>query len=278
MQVEDDADEAVDRDLGHHPAHQRGDVAGRGRMRERQPAVQRHQARFRAGAEQRQDQHHRRQPGGRMRVADGVEHIVAIGAGQETEGEQQRQRAEARHHQIDEAGAQVLALLVMGDDQRPRRQRHEFPRHQEAEGVVGEHHQVHGGEIGGIERQHALRGFLVAAIAERVEARARAAEIDHHQEESRQRIDAEMRAEPGQPERQRDPGRRRAGQTDKSDHPQHQSDDQARAIGDGRRARRTAQGDRNRSQNEQRRHAIKRRNDHRRPHPTARPGTAPSLI
>ena len=36
------------------------------------------------------------------------------------------------------------------------------------------------------------------AIAEREQARRRAAEIDDEEEEGRQRVDAEMRAEPGQ--------------------------------------------------------------------------------
>ncbi len=37
---------------------------------------------------------------------------------------------------------------------------------QEGEGVVGEHHEVHAGEEGRIERQHALRRGLVTAVAE----------------------------------------------------------------------------------------------------------------
>ena len=49
-EIEDDADEAVDRDLGHHAAHQRRYVARRGGMGERQPDVQRERARFRSGA------------------------------------------------------------------------------------------------------------------------------------------------------------------------------------------------------------------------------------
>ena len=88
------------------------------------------------------------------------------------------------------------------------------------------------GEIGGIERQHALRRFLVAAIAEREQARRRAAEIDHDEEEGRERVDAEMRAEPGQAERQRD-GRGGAGvaeQRKQCDDAERQRDDQARAI------------------------------------------------
>ena len=63
-QIEDDADEAVDRDLGHHAAHQRRDVARRGRMGERQPDVQRHEAGLRAGAEQHQHQDEAGQPCG----------------------------------------------------------------------------------------------------------------------------------------------------------------------------------------------------------------------
>ena len=71
------------------------------------------------------------------------------------------------------------------------------------ESVVGQHDEIHAGEKGRIERQHALRRLLVPAIAEREQARGRGAEIDHGEEERRQRVDAEMRAEPGQAERQR---------------------------------------------------------------------------
>ena len=67
-QIEHDPHEAVDRDLGHHAAHQRGDMAGRRRMRERQPDVQRHQPGLGAGAEQRQTEHERRD----ARRTDGV--------------------------------------------------------------------------------------------------------------------------------------------------------------------------------------------------------------
>ena len=84
-QVEHDADEAVDGDLGHHAAHQRGDVAGRGGMRQRQPDMQRHEAGLRSGADQRQHQHQRGDPGGRVRGAHRVERVAAGGAGQQAE-------------------------------------------------------------------------------------------------------------------------------------------------------------------------------------------------
>ena len=66
----------------------------------------------------------------------------------------------------------------------------------------GEDDEVHGGEEGREERQDAMRRRLVAAVAEAIEARRRAAEVDDHEEEGGKRIDAEMRAEPGQTERQ----------------------------------------------------------------------------
>jgi len=67
--------------------------------------------------------------------------------------------------------------------------------------------EIHGGEIGRIERQDAFRRMLVSAVAEREQACRRAAEIDHDQEKCRQCIDTEMRAQPGQAERQADAGR-----------------------------------------------------------------------
>ena len=126
--------------------------------------------------------------------------IIAVGAGEQAERQQQRQRAEACHQQIDVSCLHIVALAVVRDHQRPRRQRHELPCHQEAEGVIGEHHQVHSGEISRIERKDPLRRLFVLAVTEREQARGRAAEIDHDQEERRERVDAEMCAEPWQAE------------------------------------------------------------------------------
>ena len=138
------------------------------------------------------------------RGADRGEIVVAGGTGQQAERQQQRQRAEARHHQIDVAGLGVAGFAMMRHHQRPGRQRHELPAQQIGERVVGQHHQIHAGEEGGEERQHALRRVFVAAVADAIEAGDRAAEIDDDEEERRQRVEAEMRAEPRQPDRQRD--------------------------------------------------------------------------
>ena len=97
-----------------------------------------------------------------MRGAHLRERVKSVRAGEQAEGEQQRERAEARHHQIDVAGAHVLRDAMVRHHQRPRGERHELPGEQERESIVGKHDQRHAGEKGGIERQHALRRCLRA--------------------------------------------------------------------------------------------------------------------
>ena len=157
-----------------------------------------------------------------MGGADRVEGVGAVGPGKEAEGEQKREGAEARHHQIDIARAQILAHMIVRHHQRPGRQRHELPGEEKGEGVVGDDDEGHGGEEQRVEGQHALRRRLVAAEAERIKARGGAAEIDHHEKERRERVQAEMGAEPGKPDRQdRSLGR---GLTKQSCEPGHETD------------------------------------------------------
>ena len=118
-QIENDAHEGVDRDLGHHAAQQGRDVARCGGMGERQPGMQRHEARFRSGADEGESENERSDRGRWMAVADRREGIAAIGAGQQAEGEQQRKSAEAGHDEIDVAGVQIGARAVMRHHQRP---------------------------------------------------------------------------------------------------------------------------------------------------------------
>jgi len=184
QQVEDDPDEGVDGNLGHDATHQGGDVTGRGRMGKRQPDVQRHQAGLRSGAEQHQDEH---EYAGRLAVLDGTDRgkpVASRGSGEQAECQQQRQRAEARHHQIDIARPCVAGFAVMRHDQRPRCQRHEFPAQQKGEGVVRQHHEIHAGKKSREEWQHAVGGGFVTAVAQAVAARRGAAEIDHDQKKA----------------------------------------------------------------------------------------------
>ena len=166
--------------------------------------MQRHDAGLGAGSDQREDERQRAERRRRMRGAHLRESVEAVRAGQEAEGEQQRERAEARHHQIDVAGAHVFRDARVRHHQRPGGERHELPGEQERVSVIGEYDQRHAGEEGGVERQHALRRGFVLAIAEREQAGAHGAEIDHDEEEGGQRVEPEMRAEPRHAERQRE--------------------------------------------------------------------------
>ena len=101
---------------------------------------------------------------------------------------------------------------------------------------------IHAGEIGREIRQHAQRRAFMAAITDAIQARGAAAEIDHDQKEGRERVDAEMRADPRQPDRKRHHVRRAAGNKMKK-HAQagHRGNREAEQI-DRRRPRRDATG------------------------------------
>ena len=125
--------------------------------------------------------------------------VAPVRPGKEREGEKETQGPEARHDEVDVAGAQVLRLLVMRHDERPGGERHELPGEEEGEGVVGEDDEVHPGEERREERQDAHRRRFVLAMAERIEAHRGAAEIDDGEERSRERIEAEVAPIQGRP-------------------------------------------------------------------------------
>ena len=202
-QFKDDPDEAIDGDFRHHPAHERGDMARRRGVGERQPHVQRHDPSFRAGADQRQQEREAGHAGRRAGRAHRVKGVAAGGAREQGEGQQQRERAETRHHDIDVAGARVVVLAMVGHHQRPRGDRHELPRQEKAVGVVGDEHEIHAGKECRKERQHALGRALRSSFAKAVEASRGAAKIDDDKKERRERVDAEMGADPRQTEGQR---------------------------------------------------------------------------
>jgi len=54
-----------------------------------------------------------------MIVANCRKGVRAFGSGEQTEGKQQRERAEARHDDIDVACAQIRPHMVVGHHQRP---------------------------------------------------------------------------------------------------------------------------------------------------------------
>ena len=100
-------------------------------MRQRQPDVKRHETRLRARSDQRQQEHAGAHQNIRMVRAHRREGIAAIGAREQSERQQQRERSEGRHDEIDVARADILRRAMVRHHQRPGRQRHEFPGHQE---------------------------------------------------------------------------------------------------------------------------------------------------
>ena len=174
QQVEHDADEAVDRDLGHHAAHQRGDVAGRGGMRERQPDMQRHDAGFRSGADQRQDQHQCCDPGRRMRGAHGVERVAAGGgrpAGRTPAAGQNRRRPPSAGRSWRRGRCRCSRWCASTSAQDASDISSQANRKMKASSAMTT--SVRPARNSGIEGQHALRLGLVAAVAEGEQAGAR---------------------------------------------------------------------------------------------------------
>ncbi len=126
-EVEGDAHEAVDRDFGHHTAHKRRDMTRCGRMRHRQPDMERNQARLRSRADHHHGQNQSRQSRRARDLADRRKIIPPIRPRHQTESQQQNHRPEARHHQIEIACVAGFAFAVMGHHQRPGQKRHHFP-------------------------------------------------------------------------------------------------------------------------------------------------------
>ncbi len=119
QKIEDDAHNGVDRDLGHHPAHQRRYVAWRHRVGKRQPCVQRHEAGLRAGANEGCCQHEPAPKRVEVMAADHIESIAAGGARHSAKGEQQRHGPDQRHDQVNVPCLPAIGVFVSGNHERP---------------------------------------------------------------------------------------------------------------------------------------------------------------
>ena len=229
QQVERDAQQAVDRGLQHDAAHQRGHRRRRGGMRLGQPDVQRQQARLGAEAEQREEERGARPRAGQSHRAHRRERVVAAAALQHAEAEQDRDGADVRDQQVQEAGAADLRNPVFGGDEEERRQRHRLPRDHEHVRVVGDQHQRHRREERVVlEADEAgRRAFARAEIAGGVQRDRGSGRAQQQQEERRQRIEAQVEGQVGQPERQ-DRRLRRRGERQHGDDGERQPDGGAR--------------------------------------------------
>ncbi len=104
--------------------------------------------------------------------------------------------------EVDRGGAAGSRLAMVGEDEKPRGQRHELPAHQERIGVIGEEDESHRREENRIERQHASRFGVVPAIAVGEHADKRGDDVEDEKEGGAQRVKAEMPVQPWQADRQ----------------------------------------------------------------------------
>ena len=185
-------------------AHHRRDRRRRRGMRFGQPYMQRHHAGL--GAESEQGQQKRRTGPARCqrRRAHRLEGHVPAATLQHAETQQQRQRADVRHQQVQEAGAADLRQPVLRGHQEVRTERHGFPRHHEQVGVVGQDHHRHAGdEHVVLQTQQARRRALAGAeITGGEDRNAGPCAAQQQQEECRQRVQAHVERQVGQPQRQ----------------------------------------------------------------------------
>ena len=95
-------------------------MARRRGMGERQPGMQRHEASLRAGADQHEDQNERvvRGEGSLSRIA--LKAYCPSGPASRPKASSRRERAEARHDEIDVTRAQILRALDHAPSPAPR--------------------------------------------------------------------------------------------------------------------------------------------------------------
>ena len=97
-----------------------------------------------------------------------IESEIAAKAGEHAKSEQDGERTDVCHEQVQKTGAPVGRILVLVGDEEVARHRHQFPCHHEDEGIVCQQHQQHAGrEQTGKQTEH------VQAVVCRPRIRAR---------------------------------------------------------------------------------------------------------
>jgi hypothetical protein len=200
QQVKGHAQHAVDGGVEHDPAHQCRNGRRRGRVRFGQPHMQRQDAGLGAKAEHRQQETHR-SPEGRQRlrahIGKGV--VARIGL-QHAKTQQDGDGAHARHRDVQVARAAHFGDAVVGGDEEVGRQRHGFPHHHEAVGVVGQDHAHHADQEDVVlKAQQARRCAFAFAEVARGEGRDAGRSRTHHQQEvRRQAVQPQVQRQAGQ--------------------------------------------------------------------------------
>ena len=168
----------------------------RGRMRARQPDVQRHDAGFRSegGESKREHRAARRRRQRRCARTEVDKRRRARSRRHDQKHRQQQHETKMRHGRVPEAGRARVARLVLGHHEEVRRNRHQLPRKQECEHVRRARHEAHAEEeriehqteeaersssvvVGGV-REAVDRGEQTDAADEREEERAERVELN----------------------------------------------------------------------------------------------------
>ena len=144
-----------------HAGHQRRHVAGRDRMRRRQPDVQGHDARLDAKAEQ------EKQKRGitvfrRHSFAERVEAVEAVPSRileQQQEAQNQTARADMRHDEKENARLARLRLFMLKTNEAEGGQRHQFPGDEE-DPDVGRHEEQRRGQQHPVVERPSTPAFL----------------------------------------------------------------------------------------------------------------------
>jgi len=117
-------------------------MRGRGRMRVRQPGMQRHKTRLDAEADKEQQEH--RHVGTLKEILPERLKIIRARPGmQKDECHDEEQGADMHLYQIVDAGPQGAAFFIVEDHQHERRYRHQLPHHQERDALVHHANQYH---------------------------------------------------------------------------------------------------------------------------------------
>ena len=217
------AKQAVDSRLDHHARHERGNVAGRRRMRFRQPHVKRHEAGLRSEADDSEEEQDACGRGGRRAERDEIER--PRGAPEQEKQREQERGADVRGDKIRPPRPAHVILVVFERHKEKGSQRHELPRHEKQRGVSRDHDHDHARNQRIEEEPRSPRGSPAAPcrhVLLPVDGGQGGKDEDRNQEEGRQQIDFNrqraVRHAPRPEPRFRDSSRQNANRLNQADH------------------------------------------------------------
>ena len=195
--VEAHAQEAVDAQLDHDARHEGRHVTrGRG-MGQRQPDVERNEARLRPEAEGEEGEgegpESRRQRGRHPRPVG--ETVASREMGEQEHPRQQAGEARVRDEGVDPARPRHAAVVGVGHHEKVRAEGRELPGHEEGEDVPGDRHESHAGQEAGVgDSETGQPSPPVVEVADGVDRAGHGGPPDEDEEERGEPVDGELDA------------------------------------------------------------------------------------